>query len=82
MKKPILTLLAGVAVFVVIAIIILRPFNTQEIHPCSPATSNPYTVFSDSLSQDLNWPDILDITVFAGPDLTPSPASLGGWSNR
>jgi putative heme-binding domain-containing protein len=77
MKKTVLTLLATVAVFVVVALLILRLFNTQKINPCSPATSNAYAAFSDSLSQNLNWPDDLDITVFSGPNLTPSPASLG-----
>lgn len=50
----------------------------QNTTPCtsSDAITN-LTSFTDSLSQNLDWPDDLTITVFSGPELTPSPASLG-----
>lgn len=44
--------------------------------PCSAESSNPNADLTDSLSQSLDWPDDLDMNVFAGPNLTPSPAGL------
>jgi putative heme-binding domain-containing protein len=43
---------------------------------CEPKERNKNLASIDSLGEKLNWPDSLDITGFAGPDLTPSPACL------
>lgn len=44
--------------------------------PCTPAERNEALKSIDSLGASLNWPSELEITGFAGPDLTPSPACL------
>lgn len=43
---------------------------------CTSVAEDRYIGMTDSLSAALDWPDKLDINVFAGPDLTPSPACL------
>ncbi len=43
---------------------------------CEAVDSREAMRISDSLTQSLNWPDELKMTYFAGPDITPSPASL------
>ena len=43
---------------------------------CEPKERNENLAAIDSLSTKLNWPNDLDITAFAGPDITPSPACL------
>ncbi|QEC50943.1 putative heme-binding domain-containing protein [Anseongella ginsenosidimutans] len=48
--------------------------NSQK--PCTPAERNPALQSIDSLGASLKWPEELEITGFAGPDLTPSPACL------
>ncbi|WP_202911886.1 DUF7133 domain-containing protein [Arenibacter aquaticus] len=48
----------------------------QDKIPCTPNTEAINYPASDSLKQVLNWPEDLNITGFAGPDLTPSPACM------
>src|SRR5690554_3292248 len=43
---------------------------------CLPQERSESLAFIDSLATGLNWPEELDITAFAGPDLVPSPAAL------
>lgn len=43
---------------------------------CLPQERSESLAFIDSLAIGLNWPEELDITAFAGPDLVPSPAAL------
>src|SRR5690606_26328050 len=43
---------------------------------CETADTAEAMKISDSLSVKLNWPENLNITYFAGPDVTPSPACL------
>ncbi len=43
---------------------------------CEAVDSTEALKISDSLSQALHWPTELQITYFAGPDVTPSPACL------
>ena len=43
---------------------------------CESADTTTATRISDSLATALNWPPELEITYFAGPDVTPSPACL------
>ena len=43
---------------------------------CTPATEDRYISMTDSLAATLEWPDTLDIKVFAGSDLVPSPSCL------
>lgn len=49
----------------------------QNTTPCTPSDTVTLTSFTDSLQQNLDWPDDLNITAFSGPELTPSPAALG-----
>src|SRR5690606_3006680 len=44
--------------------------------PCTPAERDPALKSIDSLGARLKWPAELEITGFAGPRLTPSPACL------
>src|SRR5690606_20449362 len=48
----------------------------QEKDNCVPNTTPVNYPSTDSLAQALNWPNDLDIHVFSGPDLTPSPACM------
>ncbi len=50
--------------------------HTGKQQDCEPAQRNNALASIDSLNASLNWPDELQITGFAGPDLTPSPACL------
>ncbi|SEL10627.1 putative heme-binding domain-containing protein [Parapedobacter koreensis] len=43
---------------------------------CTVATEDRYTAMTDSLTANLEWPENLDIKVFAGADLVPSPSCL------
>src|SRR5690606_17573212 len=43
---------------------------------CLPQERSETLAFIDSLAIGLNWPEELNITAFAGPDLVPSPAAL------
>jgi putative heme-binding domain-containing protein len=43
---------------------------------CLPQERSESLAFIDSLATGLNWPEELEITAFAGPDLVPSPAAL------
>ena len=43
---------------------------------CTPATEDRYISMTDSLAATLAWPDKLDLKVFAGSDLVPSPSCL------
>ena len=49
---------------------------TKNEQPCEPVESIGVDISLDSLSKALNWPEELNITNFAGPELTPSPACL------
>lgn len=72
MKKTLLVLL----IFIVVTTFGQKIIYAQNVNPCSPETSKSLAGFTDSLSQNMDWPDGLDITAFTGPDLTPSPAAL------
>src|SRR5690606_2444719 len=58
-----------------IALIIVGCNNKKEVN-CEPQQRSQSLEFIDSLAASLDWPEELDISGFAGPDLTPSPASL------
>lgn len=58
------------------ALLFLIGCNTRKQHDCTPAERNKALASIDSLGTSLNWPKELQITGFAGPDLTPSPACL------
>lgn len=57
-------------------LLLLTGCHTGKQQDCEPAQRNNALASIDSLSASLNWPDELQITGFAGPDLTPSPACL------
>ncbi len=61
---------------VVAAILIALAGCSPRPPECVPAERNPSLAAIDSLSNSLKWPEALQITGFAGPDLTPSPACL------
>ena len=63
-------LIAGMAV----AIALVTGCDDKPV--CEPKERNENLAAIDSLSTKLNWPNDLDITAFAGPDITPSPACL------
>lgn len=48
--------------------------NNQET--CEPQERSESVKLIDTLATSLNWPEELEITGFAGPELTPSPACL------
>ncbi len=50
--------------------------SSSDTPNCTPASEDPYITMTDSLSSTLEWPENLDIKVFAGPDRVPSPACL------
>src|SRR5690606_12686767 len=58
-----------------IALIIVGCNNKKEVN-CEPQQRSQSLEFIDSLAASLDWPEELDISGFAGPDLTPSPACL------
>ncbi len=47
----------------------------QEI-VCEPAERNPSLALIDTLAASLGWPEELEITGFAGPDIVPSPSCV------
>ena len=47
-----------------------------ETRDCTPASTYQYTTMTDSLASGLKWPADLDIRVFAGAELVPSPACM------
>lgn len=49
---------------------------SDELPPCDYVTEDALSAYTDSLNANLQWPADLDINVFSGPDLTPSPACL------
>src|SRR5690606_9047352 len=58
-----------------IVLILVGCNNSKEIN-CEPQQRSESLEFIDSLASSLNWPEELEITGFAGPDLTPSPACI------
>lgn len=50
--------------------------SCSEQPTCEAVDSTAALKVSDSLSQALDWPAELEMTYFAGPELTPSPACL------
>jgi putative heme-binding domain-containing protein len=50
--------------------------SCAKYESCEYADTTAATKISDSLATALNWPAELQITYFAGPDVTPSPACL------
>lgn len=58
------------------ALLFLISCNSSDQPPCQPAQRNKALESIDSLSTSLKWPQDLQITGFAGPDITPSPACL------
>lgn len=50
--------------------------HTGKQQDCEPRQRDKALESIDSLGAGLNWPEELQITGFAGPDLTPSPACL------
>ncbi|HYH57508.1 MAG TPA: HEAT repeat domain-containing protein, partial [Anseongella sp.] len=67
MIKPILT-------FACLLFLLAACNKTQK--PCEPRERDTALLAIDSLAASLDWPDSLQITGFAGPALTPSPACL------
>ncbi len=59
-----------------LTLLLLIGCNTHQQQDCTPAERNKALESIDSLGAGLNWPEELQITAFAGPDLTPSPACL------
>lgn len=49
---------------------------SQKEESCTASTEVVAYPRIDSLRSVLNWPEDLDMTVFTGPDLTPSPACM------
>ena len=56
--------------------IVLLSSCKQEKDNCVPNFTPVNYPDTDSLAQTLDWPKDLDINVFSGPDLTPSPACM------
>ena len=50
--------------------------NTQEPRDCDPKTEYLYQSMTDSLVNQLNWPEDLDIKVFADAELVTSQACM------
>ncbi len=48
----------------------------QKEAPCTASIEVVAYPKVDSLRSVLNWPEDLDMSVFAGPDITPSPACM------
>jgi putative heme-binding domain-containing protein len=48
----------------------------QSAETCEPQERSESLQFFDSLAQTMAWPEELQVTGFAGPDITPSPACL------
>src|SRR5690554_211701 len=49
---------------------------SKKAENCQPQERSESLASIDSLAVGLNWPEDLEITAFAGPDLVPSPATL------
>lgn len=49
---------------------------TGNYDNCEVADATQAMKISDSLATQLKWPENLNVTYFAGPDVTPSPACL------
>ncbi|MEX2594504.1 MAG: heme-binding protein [Anditalea sp.] len=49
---------------------------SEQKETCEPQKRSESVKLIDSLATSLNWPEELEITGFAGPGLTPSPACL------
>ncbi|MDF9799914.1 putative heme-binding domain-containing protein [Catalinimonas alkaloidigena] len=48
----------------------------EQVPPCEGVDTTEAMRITDSLTQSLKWPEELELTYFAGPDITPSPACL------
>lgn len=59
-----------------LATIVLIVGCSKKSDNCLPQERGDSLAFIDSLAIGLNWPEGLNITAFAGPDLVPSPAAL------
>ena len=59
-----------------IALVLVGCNDSGKKVNCEPQQRSESLQFIDSLAADLNWPEELEISGFAGPDLTPSPACL------
>lgn len=57
------------------AVLLLAGCSVKQEN-CKPAERSKALESIDSLGASLNWPEELEITGFAGPDLVPSPACL------
>lgn len=67
----------GLVASIIVGCQLLKPSGSGLHSGITPADPDPALVaLTDSLSQELNWPDNLQINVFSGPDLTPSPAVI------
>lgn len=62
--------------WLMLAAVFLASACNSEDKNCASATEDRYVAMTDSLAAALEWPEKLDIKVFAGPDLVPSPACL------
>ncbi|MGK6352283.1 DUF7133 domain-containing protein [Parapedobacter sp. DT-150] len=62
--------------WIITASALLASACDSETKNCTPATEDRYTALTDSLAASLKWPENLDMKVFAGADLVPSPACL------
>ncbi|WP_434084239.1 DUF7133 domain-containing protein [Fodinibius salsisoli] len=64
--------------FVLLAAIFLQNCQQETPPPCTPQETpdSSLVALTDSLSEQMDWPEDLDITAFSGPDVTPSPAAL------
>ncbi len=63
-------------IFFVAVFLFMTACNSNVQESCEPQERNKALESIDSLSASLKWPEDLQITGFAGPDLTPSPACL------
>ncbi|MBN8858371.1 MAG: hypothetical protein J0H29_08280, partial [Sphingobacteriales bacterium] len=63
-------------IFFVAVFLFMTACNSNVQDSCEPQERNKALESIDSLSASLKWPEDLQITGFAGPDLTPSPACL------
>jgi len=62
--------------WLILAVTFLASACSSENKNCTAVTEDRYVAMTDSLAAKLEWPEKLDIKVFAGPDLVPSPACL------
>ncbi len=60
-----------------LAFLALFSCSTPQPEPiCAPAERNPALAAIDTLAATLGWPEELEITGFAGPDIVPSPSCV------